>query len=78
MSFSEHEDCMIWQCDDCGLTHEFPPDSFWLAHGELKSRGWQFIKDDGDGSWEHKCGKCKPTAAELLNRVPGQRLKQVN
>ena len=51
MSFSEHEDCMIWQCDTCRLTVEFPPDNFWHAHGELKSRGWSFIRDDGDGSW---------------------------
>ena len=78
MSFSEHEDCMIWQCDTCQLTVEFPPDNFWHAHGELKSRGWQFIKDEGDRSWEHKCAKCRVSAKELLDRVPGQRLRQVN
>lgn len=79
MSFSEHEDCLQWQCDTCGLSIQFPPDNFWGAHGELKSRGWSFIRDDFDGSWSHSCAKCKAKNLKgILDRVPGQRLREVN
>jgi hypothetical protein len=68
MSFSEFEDCFVWSCDKCGLAVEFPATSFWSAHGELKARGWRFIREY-EGSWSHYCSKCKQQAdAGILDR----------
>jgi hypothetical protein len=70
MSLFEWEDCLQWRCDKCGLSVEFPPNSFWAGVAELKSRGWAFSKDDEYGVWSHRCSKCRKTeAAEILNMV---------
>ena len=86
MSMSEYEDVFIFSCDGCGLTAEFdrgPPGTFMACVGEIRSRGWRMIREDGD--WSHYCSgkECRASAAakssaranELLDRVPN--LKQV-
>ena len=65
MSFEEYEDSFVWKCDFCGRSAEFPPDDFWSALAELKSRGWRISRED-DG-WTHRCSRCRKSAAELLD-----------
>jgi hypothetical protein len=71
MSFSEYEDCFVWTCDKCALSAEFPATSFWAAHGELKARGWRFMREE-EGAWSHYCGRCAQAQREadrgLLDR----------
>jgi hypothetical protein len=69
MSFYEYEDCFVWSCDRCGKSAEFPPNDFWSALAELKSRGWRVER--GREGWAHTCPGCrKGEAARLLDRVP--------
>jgi hypothetical protein len=65
MSFEEHDDCFVWQCNRCGRKAIFPPNNFWGALPELKSRGWE-IDRTYDGGWSHTCGRCRKTGAEIL------------
>jgi hypothetical protein len=66
MSFNEYEDCFVWACDgdNCERRAMFPPDSFWSALRELKSRGW--LVDRGKDGWWHYCPRCRKTGAEVL------------
>jgi hypothetical protein len=65
MSFEEFDDCFVWRCDRCKREAIFPPDDFWGAVRELKSRGWLFERDE-DG-WSHTCSRCRKTmGAEIL------------
>jgi hypothetical protein len=68
MSFSEYDDCFVWECDRCGRSVHYPPGDFWGALADLKSRGWG-IKRDGEG-WTHYCAKHKPSVTQLLDRKP--------
>jgi hypothetical protein len=67
MSFSEFDDCFVWQCDRCRTKAIFPPGNFWGAVAELRARRWEFDRDDRDGGWSHLCGKCRKTGAEILD-----------
>lgn len=73
MSFSEYEDCFVWQCDGCGLTAEFEgsqrPGYFMSCVDELKRRGWRIWRDEGGqwGEWHHKCAKCRRTEPSILD-----------
>jgi hypothetical protein len=64
MSFEEFEDCFIWECDACGLKATFPPGDFWGAVAQLKTRRWEFERDEE--GWGHKCGRCRKTGAQIL------------
>lgn len=79
MSMSEYEDCFVFQCNGCGLSAELArggPGTFMAAVGEIKSRGWRIVREDGD--YSHFCGnaECRKAvakkqsaiAAELLDR----------
>lgn len=65
MSFQEFEDAFVWTCDRCGLRAEFPPNDFWGALAQLKSRRWEIDRDEE--GWGHVCGRCRKTGAEILD-----------
>jgi hypothetical protein len=73
MSFEEHDDCFLWRCDKCGHEALFPPKDFWDCVAELKARRWGFTPPHGGDDWEHTCGRCRKSLAEVL-KMP---LKQV-
>jgi hypothetical protein len=66
MSFYEHEDCFVWQCDHCQRQAEFPPRNFYACVDELKARGWSFSRGS-EGEWSHRCKSCQRSAKEILN-----------
>ena len=73
MSFSECPEAFVWTCDKCGYEVWFKPRNFWACVEELKARRWGFIPPHGGDDWEHTCGRCRKTLAEIL-KMP---LKQV-
>jgi hypothetical protein len=74
MAFEEFEDCFVWRCDTCAKSAIFPPDDFWRALRELKSRGW--LVERWENEWAHTCAKCRKSSAEILDR-PVRPLKRV-
>jgi hypothetical protein len=64
MTFTEHEEAFIWECNDCGKIAAFPFSNFYEKKGELKERGWSFRLDEETGyegagrSWSHYCAAC--------------------
>jgi hypothetical protein len=70
MTFSEHQDCFEWRCDKCGHSVEFAPGNFWSCVAELKSRRWEFFRDDQEGGWSHHCGRCRRSSASILDMKP--------
>jgi hypothetical protein len=62
--FTEHSDCFLWSCDDCGLEAEFPPSQFYERKDELKARGWLIRCEEETGyegagrDWRHYCAAC--------------------
>jgi hypothetical protein len=66
MTFYEHSDCFLWQCDgkDCDLEVAFKPNDFMGCVAELRSRGWSFKLEEDSGyegcgrSWSHYCASC--------------------
>ena len=71
LSFEEDETAFRWSCDKCGLAVEFPPTNFSGAWAELRMRGWQASKERVEGEWpvwSHRCGKCRKSAASILDQ----------
>jgi hypothetical protein len=71
--FAEYPDAFIWRCDHCPNEAIFPPDDFWGALGQLKSRGWQITRDD-DG-WSHACAKCQRERSAKILDMPSNKVR---
>lgn len=70
MAFDEYEDSFVWRCDRCGCSVQFPPNDFWGALAEIKSRGWEISRDEE--GWGHVCRRCRKTGAQIL-AMPAKR-----
>jgi hypothetical protein len=86
MTFTEHTDCFIWQCDgeDCEKEVMFAPHDFMACVAELKSRGWGFSvyeitgREEGGRTWHHYCAACRQKIARrILDHVPRSAVKVV-
>jgi hypothetical protein len=72
MSFSEDENYLTWECEQCDASMEFErvnqPGYFMSCVNELKDRGWR-IGRDRYGDWTHTCPKCRRAEAGKVAEI---------